>query len=133
LRGGQDFNLRHRKRLAIDRRISSLKRQEAGDYRKNRDADGHFFCRTPRPNGRHNCDAGGKTKRFVHFIPHFSRRPSFERPRLANQPCPSLYSTTPSRGRLSHLRQSSVSFSPLIRLDAGILAILERHLTMKHD
>jgi hypothetical protein len=49
--------------------------------------------------------------------------PRAERLRVANQPCPSLFSI-PARGRPAHSyptrgRESSVSFSPLIRVDAG--------------
>ena len=75
-RRGQDFNFRHRKRLAFNREISSRKHNEADGYRKDRDADRRSFCRALVPHGQRRCGARNKTERFVQFVPHFSRRPS---------------------------------------------------------
>jgi hypothetical protein len=124
LRGGQDLDLRHRKRLAVERQISSRKRQETDDDRKNRGADCRSFCRALALNGR-GCDAGRKTEWFVQFIPHFSRRPSFRTAQARESTLPQPILGDPLK--------ASVSFSPLIRLDAGIFAILERHPTMKQN
>ena len=108
----------------LRRQISLRKHNEASGYREKHDANRRFFCWPLVANGQRSCGAESKTERFVQFVPHFSRRPSprtsQSRKSTLSQP---ILGRPPKAGAPIHTRcrrrESSVSFSPLIRVDAG--------------
>ena len=107
------------------------KRQEAGDYRENRDADGRPFRRALAPNGRRSWGAGSKTERFVQFVPHCSRRLSFRTAQARQSTLPEPILRNAAGDRLL-TPAPFVLFSPLLRLDAGC-SDPQRRPTMKHE
>ncbi len=76
-RRGQHFDFRHRERLASERRIAAREPEKAERERNSHSADDRTPGHANSANRRRSQGARGKTERFVQFVPHLRRRPSF--------------------------------------------------------